>query len=141
MKYIKLFITAALIILISSCHEELSYNYLIQHPDVLKSKLDDCQSAANLHKQLTPQCELVFYATANFMSVYEEAGNDPEKLGQQVLDAEGECVKAKSAYQTAQQTLDDLTKGNAAASEIQTAKDNLEKTKKAYEDKNQEIRF
>lgn len=137
----KYFIIGCMALGLTACNEQPGYNYLVQHPIVLKQKIDECQSAANQNQPQSSECEIVFYAAANFISVQDEAMTHPEQLGQRVLDVESLYVKDKMVFLTAKQVLDGLQGRNAPDKDIQTAKYNLTKAQKDYEDKDQEMRF
>ncbi len=141
MKTIKLITLLALVMAVSSCDQELTYNYLVQHPNVLAKKIEECQSASNLNKAPSSQCKIVYYAATNFMSAQEEAAADPEKLGQKMIDIENEYATLLTNVNTAKTKLADLQNKKADDKDIQQARMDLDKLQSQTQEKLDEMKF
>lgn len=114
-----------------------SLDYLVEHPLLLKDEIEYCQSLANKTPAQAQRCETAMTAGATLMALLSERQQDPEKFGQRVIDNEVACVKARQAYQAAQQGADvKQLRGN----ELQEAHKKVAEAKQLYEDKRKEVK-
>jgi len=127
-------------ILLTGCKENLTYPYLMQHPQVLKNAVENCQATKEKSKEEASQCEIVMNAATNLMSVMNEMQENPEQFGQRVMDAENAYVKAKNELYLAQQELADLQKKQATPAGLKAAQDKIDNAKKGYEGKREEVK-
>lgn len=68
-------------------HEDL-FSYLMLHPDILKNETVACQNMFDPGKALTQRCETVMQATDQMMTLIESQQKNPEKFGQEILQAQ-----------------------------------------------------
>jgi hypothetical protein len=141
MKNVNKFLMSSLILIaLSGCNKKLSYSYLMQHPDVLKQKIADCQSTDEKSKEEIKECEIVLYAAANMVSLINEQREDPEKFGLRILNIEIAYMKAKEELRIAQQAVIPLQHKKAMNEELQPANKALDQAQKSYLDKREELR-
>jgi hypothetical protein len=67
---------------LSSCQQTLSYDYLMQHPDVLEKEYEYCRN------QTRTQCDEVVRAAEDFRSLIQKHNEDPESTGLQIMQAQ-----------------------------------------------------
>lgn len=126
--------------MLTGCNNEMSYNYLMQHPQVLRHEVTDCQSAEAKTQREISQCEIVMYAAANFNALVDEQQSDPEKFGQRIMDAEVAYIKLKADVTLAQESVATLKAKNASGKDLQTAQAALDKAQKDMKSKKEELK-
>lgn len=126
----KIFFLICATALLSSCNDKVDYNYLVRNPEVLKNKLDECQTQYDINKSISSQCQLVYFTAQNFYSIINEFNNDPEKIGENMMKLQNELVQLQTEVAAAQKEVD--TKDGI------DAKAKLVKLKKELEDKQEQ---
>ena len=128
MTYFRWLIAFLLFFYLTACHAELSYDYLMQHPDRLKKEAEKCEiDEKNDVKR--PSCAVVMDAANDFTVLLKAQQKDPEQFGQYIMDAETAYVKAKEERLTSQQSLEALQTKRASKEEITDAKEKLKRAK------------
>jgi hypothetical protein len=130
-----LLMTAAL----TGCKEELTYSYLMQHPSALKQALDNCESTNKQSSVEAAQCNMAVNADAALRTLINNMLQDPEKFGQNILDEEAACVKAKDSLHEAKQRLETLRAKSASSAEVQAVEDVVNKAKQSYQDEREKV--
>lgn len=133
-------ILVSLTIALVGCNEKLTYSYLIEHSNVLKQKVADCQSIDEKSSEDISQCQIVMSAAADLIIIINEQQDDPEKFGQKILNAESDWVKAKEKLHDTQQILSTLETKKASSVELQAAQRNLDQAKEAYKFKHDQVK-
>ncbi len=79
---------------LSGCKQTLSYDYLMQHPEILQKEYEQCRS------QAAAQCDEVVRAAEDFRSLIEQYNEDPESMGLQIMRAQqkGDEQKVQVLY-------------------------------------------
>lgn len=67
---------------LSGCHKEITYNYLMQHPHQLQKILNEC------HLQTHPYCDEANRAADDFTSYVDKRRENPELFGQQIMQVQ-----------------------------------------------------
>ena len=86
----KIIIILTLIFSLASCQQKQTYDYLTQHPILLKQEVDRCQAISEKTEE-DDQCETVMRAANKVMSVMREEEADPEKFGLTVMATQTAC--------------------------------------------------
>ncbi len=94
MKFIKQSVVILFLSLSLSCHAELSYDYLMEHPKVLSDQYKQCETEA------TTACDTVRRAAYDFDALIQTQNQDPEGFGREVMDEQTQLVALKKAYET-----------------------------------------
>ena len=85
----------------------VTYDYLMQHPDVLQTEAENCNNASDTQKS----CADVKKAARDFMDLVNARAREPEKFGQQILALQNEIGQLQvsgndqAKYQQDQQQL------------------------------------
>lgn len=136
------FLVALSVIALNGCKEQITYNYLMQHPKVLKEKAEACDAQSIVEKspaQIT-ECKMVMEAASNMMSLINAQQEDPELFGQKILDAEIASANIHKDLTEAQKNLDKLKTNNPNLSTSNAAVEKVNKLKNDYEEKNNEVK-
>lgn len=82
------------IFVLSSCQQTLSYDYLMQHPEVLQKEYEQCRA------QSTAQCDEVVRAAEDFRMLTQQRAENPELMGWQIMKAQqaGDDKKVNVLY-------------------------------------------
>jgi len=82
------------VVLLSSCRQTLSYDYLMQHPAVLQKEYTRCRGEA------TAQCDQVVRAAEDFRALIQQRSDNPELFGLQIMQAQqrGDKQKVRMLY-------------------------------------------
>lgn len=124
LKKFKYYLLVGSMLFLSSCTQNYTYSYLIQHPAVLKKELDKCEANLNFSSEERAQCGIVMEAARHVSEFINELQENPEQFGQQILNAQLSLIKLKDNIQQAKQTgLDEK----------------ISAAKKAYRDKQDDI--
>lgn len=94
-KFQLLFVMIGNLFLLSGCQQPpLTYDYLMQHPDVLQKQYEACRGEA------TPQCEDVVTAAENFSALAHQRAENAEGMGLEIMHAQlaGDDKKVKTLY-------------------------------------------
>jgi len=94
MKFIKQSVVILFLFLSLSCHAELSYDYLMEHPKVLSDQYKQCET------ETTPACDIVRRAAYDFDALIQAQNQDPEGFGREVMNAQAQLVALKTTYET-----------------------------------------
>lgn len=94
-KYLYLF---SMIIVLGGCQQNHSIDYLLEHPDVLKTELSHCE---NRH-DVSIACENAKKADETFFALVNHRIENPEKFGLQIMQAEQQMVTLKNNKQNFQ---------------------------------------
>ncbi|EKD69991.1 MAG: hypothetical protein ACD_46C00682G0003 [uncultured bacterium] len=117
------FIVGLSTLLLSSCQENISYSYLMQHPLIAQEELEKCKAAEHQTAEDIERCKIILDATENINSILAEQQADAEKFGQRILELQNEVTKLKTSIQALQQQL----KAQQTTS-LQTQLNQLQKT-------------
>lgn len=123
--------------LLVACNEKLTYEYLVQHPQVLKREADQCQSGTTNDPA---RCRMVMNAKMNFDAMYNDRQVHPEQFGERLLSLQTELVKLKTEMQAAQAKLT-TAKASANPADIQAAQADFAKAEMLYVAQRNEIRM
>lgn len=129
-------------VFLMGCQEQqLTYSYLMQHPDIVKEKVEQCesQSFAEKSQEQIAQCKIVMNAATNLMSIMSTQQQDPEQFGQKILDAEMASAKAKQELIDAQKKLDAFKGKEAPSAELKAANEKLQQAHKNFQEKHDEV--
>lgn len=76
------------------CQQKPSYDYLMQHPEVLQKKYEQCRA------QSTAQCDEVVRAAEDFRLLTQQRAENPELMGCQIMEAQqaGDQKKVNVLY-------------------------------------------
>ncbi len=76
------------------CQQKLSYDYLMQHPEVLQKEYEKCRA------QSTASCDEVVRAAEDFRLLTQQRAENPELMGLQIMQAQmsGDEKKVKVLY-------------------------------------------
>ena len=86
---------------LAGCQQQQStYDYYMVHPKELKKEYTQCQTSK------APHCEEVARAADDFSKLLEEESNDPEALGQRIIQMQQELNTLAENYSEAQKTGD-----------------------------------
>lgn len=85
---------------VTGCHEQNTYDYYMVHPKELKKEYTRCQTTKG------PQCEEVSRAADDFSKLLEDESNDPEALGQRIIQMQQELNTLAENYSEAQKAGD-----------------------------------
>jgi predicted membrane protein len=136
-------LSATLFILISAlvgCKQELTYSYLMKHPNVLKQEVAECQSIDEKSNENIKQCQITMNAAADLILIINEQQDDPEKFGQKILDSEIAAAKAKEKMYNAQQVLNRLKSENSPEAEIKAAQNELHQAREDYKQRRENVK-
>lgn len=80
--------------LLYGCQQTLSYDYLMQHPEVLQKQYEQCRA------QSTPLCDEVVRAAEDFRLLTQQRAENPELMGFQIMQAQqaGDVKKVNVLY-------------------------------------------
>lgn len=85
---------------LTSCQpENKSYDYFMQHPDVVQSTLSECES------QNSEVCDTARRAERDFQALTNDRDMNPEKFGEKILLAENDLAQKKLDLQHAKAEL------------------------------------
>ena len=116
---LKLIFTGLLVSLLAGCQSrELSYDYLMLHPDVLKQQIEQCQSSPAKSSDESHRCEIVMSAGQRFVAILNEQENDPEAFGTKIMNAQLDATKAQLADESAHQALLKLQQDHASEADL-----------------------
>jgi len=90
MKLIYVFIFS---LLLMSCQNELTYDYLLTHPKFLQSQYENCENVER------PQCEIIRRAAMDFSALVKHQMQDPERFGAEVRDTQQQLLILKNTYE------------------------------------------
>lgn len=122
---------------LAGCHHELTYSYLVRHPDVLKDEANRCDE----QKDASDQCKLVMRAATDFMNALNEQQQDPERFGQKIMQAEAAFVTAKQEMKAAQAEVRSLKDQKRSEEEIAAAEQKLTAAQEAYKRHKEEMQL
>lgn len=123
---------------LTGCNEKLTYEYLVQHPMVLKAEVERCQSGEQPNQA---DCPVIMNAATNFAAMYNDRQQQPEKFGERLLALQLELTQFKNKYMAARKNLSDLKAKQAAQNDIQAAQVEVVAAEKAYLDQRTEVRM
>lgn len=104
----KNFLSLIFIFCLFGCNQKpLTYDYLMQHPTVLKEKFADCNDATSEHQEY---CTSVKQAARDFMLLVDEHNNDPIKFGKMVMTLQDEMARLKTQNDQVEKLKQDHTK-------------------------------
>ena len=113
------------------CEKKTDYQYLMTHPMVLQKQMTFCKTNSPKTLQEMAHCRVVTYAAVNFTSLLMTQQQDPQKFGQQIMDAQYASIQASAKLAAVQASFDMAnTKNNGM---------NLEKAKQDYQNKLAEV--
>ena len=82
-------------LLLTSCQNQYSENYLRLHPKILQKEKIYCDSLAIKTSAQTANCDMVATVYDDFRSLYSEYRENPELFGQKIMQAEIDYVNLK----------------------------------------------
>ena len=127
--------------ILSGCNENMTYEYLMENPQVLKHEVLDCQSSTEKSQREISQCEIVMYAASNFNALVTEQQSDPEKFGQRIMETETTVATIKASKIRAEQMLATLKGKKASPAEMKSAQVAVDGFTKALRDKKTELKI
>lgn len=87
-------------LLLASCKQEMTYEYLMLHPHVLEKEFAGCRRIDST------ECDVVDRAAKDFNRFVDEQTNDPELFGQRIMQAQREVTRLLIEYEKTNQTQD-----------------------------------
>lgn len=81
--------------MLNGCQQKpLSYDYLMQHPEVLQKQYEQCRG------QSTAQCDEVIRAAEDFSALTHQRAENAEGMGLEIMQAQqaGDEKKVKTLY-------------------------------------------
>ena len=92
---------ALIMVFLTGCQQQNTYDYYMLHPKELKKEYTRCQTVK------APHCEAVTRAADDFTELLEDESNDPEAFGQKIIQLQSELSTLSGAeYQNAKKKLD-----------------------------------
>jgi hypothetical protein len=85
---------------LSGCHQEITYNYLMQHPSQLKKIIAKCETEAFTY------CEEAYRAAEDFTALVNDHLEAPEVFGEKIMRAQQQLAILSKDYFDAKQTND-----------------------------------
>lgn len=140
MAYLKYFILSLWLLALTGCKENLSYSYLMHHPQVLKREMESCHSDISSSLEREKYCRIVMYAAENLLSFLRQQQEDPEEFGHRLLILQTNVVKTKNELINAQKLLHTLQQKNASTEEINNAKENRDRLQAIYKEQYEEMK-
>lgn len=102
-------------LVLNGCQRNITYSYLMQHPNFLQQESLRCSITEQVVKEDAEYCKLVERAATDLMSVATSQQSEPEKFGMRIMEVEAEYVnvsftmnKARQAIHQAKQNRDKL---------------------------------
>lgn len=127
--------------IISGCEDKYSYSYLIEHPLFLKEEFDRCQTMESKAPDQQKHCDVVMQAANKLSVVMDEMQADPENFGVKIMQTQDSLAKTQEQLQIAKQTLMDLKEKNAPQTDIELAKNNVNKFQQECELKRRDVKM
>lgn len=125
---------------LSACKQgSYTYEYLIQHPNVLEKEYDRCKSLQQMTSDQEEQCQVVDRAVNIVTETISEQRNGPEKFGLRVLLTEIAVNDLQVKLDHAQEKLAALQANSAPEKAVQKATEEVEGLTQAYNDKKNEV--
>lgn len=121
-------VIVGLILLLIGCAEDLSYSYLMTHPQVLKKKAQECQLLSAEKSIKKNQCQKILSAAMEFDSLLRSQQENPVEFGEQIMHAQYRLANAEIKYH------------QAKANQSET-KDHLEVAEKNYQKSLEEVKI
>lgn len=112
MKWIKSFLktsaTLGLLFGLTSCQpENKTYDYFMQHPDIVQSTLAECDTNSS------ETCETARRAEHDFQALMNDRDTDPERFGEKILLAENDLVQKRLDLEHAKAAAENAHSGSA----------------------------
>jgi septal ring factor EnvC (AmiA/AmiB activator) len=82
-------------------HSQPSYEYLMQHPDLLRQAALSCEKA----DASSSYCEIVMYAATNAQTMLTQQQSDPERFGERILETQMALAKTRDDIQSLEQSI------------------------------------
>ena len=92
MKQLFFLISSLIVFLISGCHEEITYTYLMQNPHRLKVLLNECQHQTYYY------CSEAHRAADDFTVFVNARTENPEGFGQQIMQEQQQLALLLKNY-------------------------------------------
>lgn len=97
MKKVPIGLLLSVVVLLTACQRQYSYEYLMEHPERLSVARERCQ-----RKTLSEQeCVLVNKASQDVMALSLQYTSDPMNFGQKILQSQIALAKLQTALKTA----------------------------------------
>lgn len=93
-KLLKLLLSLSFALLLTSCQRDMSSDYLMRHPDVLKQEIERCHANETKTREVASRCEVVMSAAERFIKLLNEQQSNPEKFGVRIMEAQAACAKS-----------------------------------------------
>lgn len=125
------------------CEEkQMTYLYLMQHPQYIQAELDTCKEKAKLKPKAKIQdeyCATVENAARSFRSYLYQYQSSPEKFGMQIMVLESDVVNLKERIKLDETYLKTLRASASSAADIKKAEAALDATRFQYRAKQNEL--
>ncbi len=97
---LKIILMICLLLAVTGCQQKDTYDYLMLHPKELKKEFVNCQTLQSA------KCEMVMRAADDFSSLLEDENNDPEAVGQKIIQTQQQLDLLLKNYEQAKQSGD-----------------------------------
>jgi len=117
----------AFMLLLVSCKQSLTQDYLLQHPDVLQKEYTRCQGNGE-----DSICDMVIQTAEEFVKLSNRQHDDPEAFGKEIIEAETKLVNSKGNLQKVRQAFQKIKAENPSDAKLKAAQDQLDQAQEAY---------
>lgn len=97
------------------------YDYLMQHPNKLRTQLTDCQLMSSDQERGNVRCSIVYRAGNDMMALIELQQKNPEKFGLYILQAQMSLAAAEDILQKQLDAYSQMRNSNASTEAMQAA--------------------
>lgn len=94
----KIILLAGTVFLLAGCQQSFTAQYLLEHPEALKSEVERCEMTVSMSDSMTKHCEIVVKAAGQFMTLLNHQQFEPEQFGETVLLSEMKVSDLKEQY-------------------------------------------
>lgn len=118
---VRIVLISCLLFAVTGCQEQNdTYDYFMSHPKALKKEFANCQTIESA------KCAIVMRAADDFTQLVEEQNNDPESMGQKIMQSQQQLSVLLQEYEQAKLSGDEK--------KIQLARE-------AYQDQSKKLKF
>lgn len=123
---------------LSACQENVTYSYLLRHPDFLQNESLRCSVSEPETQEDVAYCQLVARAMTNLADMAKTQQSKPEKFGMLVMATEIEYVNAGIAMRNAKEAILDA-KNKLDKQKLDEAENQYNQAKKLRDEKHEEL--
>lgn len=127
-----------LIAALSGCQENITYSYLMRHPDFLQNESLRCSVTEPETADDTTYCQLVDRAMTDLAAMATTQQKEPEKFGLLVMATETDYVNAGIAMRNASNAMRDA-KNRLDKPALDLAQSQYDQAKKLRDQKHEEL--